>query len=214
MDAERRLDVFGDVSTECRRLARRDPVMRRALGAIGEPVIRRRTGGFEGLFRIIVEQQVSVPSAQAIWARCREALPKVTPRSALDLGEEGLKGLGLSRPKARYVAGVAEAVAAGRLRFETVADAPDDEAAGMLTAEKGVGPWSAAIYLLFCEGRADIWPSNDVALLAAYAEAAGLEERPAMAALDDAAEAWRPTRGIAAHVLWTYYARLKGRAPI
>ncbi|MEO1312063.1 MAG: DNA-3-methyladenine glycosylase 2 family protein [Pseudomonadota bacterium] len=214
IDAVAALDVFCDVSEPCRMLARRDPVLRRALKIIGEPVIRRRAGGFEGLFRIIVEQQVSVASAQAIWARCVEAFGTPTPAAVLGAGEAGLTALGLSRPKARYVLALAEALSKNAFCFNAVQEAGDDAAAEMLIAQKGVGPWSAAIYLLFCEGRVDIWPRNDVALLAAFTDAAGLDERPAMTELDAASEAWRTYRGVAAHILWTYYAVRRGRTPI
>lgn len=209
-----KLDVFADVSRECRALAAADPVLANALKAIGEPVIRRRAGGFEGLFRIIVEQQVSVPSAQAIWARCQAAFEPIRAEAVHAAGEAELRGLGLSGPKARYVLALAAAVRSGGVSFGSIADLPDEEAAESLKSLKGVGPWSAAIYLLFCEGRVDIWPPNDVALLAAYAGAAGLDERPPMAELDALSARWRPHRGLAAHVLWTYYAQLRGRTPI
>ncbi len=209
-----KLDVFADVSRECRALAAADPVLANALKAIGEPVIRRRAGGFEGLFRIIVEQQVSVPSAQAIWARCLGAFEPISADAAHAAGVEGLRALGLSRPKAKYVHSLAHAVRSDAICFDAISGLPDDEAADGLIALKGVGPWSAAIYLLFCEGRVDIWPTNDVALLAAYAGAAGLEQRPSMAELDAVSERWRPHRGLAAHILWTYYAHMRGRAPI
>ena len=208
------LDVFGDVAAECKALAEADPALARALDAIDKPVIRRRTGGFAGLFRIIVEQQVSVPSAQAIWGRCEAAFGAPEPALVREAGEAGLCDLGLSRPKARYVLGVASAVDAGDLDFSMVARANDADAAAHLLALKGVGPWTAAIYLLFCEGRVDIWPPKDVALLASWAAAAGFTEKPPMAALDETSDRWRPHRGLAAHILWTYYAHLRGRTPI
>lgn len=206
------LDPFGDVTPALRALSRKEPALRRAVAAVGRPHIRRREGGFEGLFRIIVEQQVSVPSAQAIWKRVGEGLDRSCPVSVGCAGEEGLCALGLSRPKARYVAGLADAVRSGALSFDAVAALPDDEAAEALIALKGVGPWTAAIYLLFCEGRVDIWPQNDVALLRAYEAASGAAWT--QKAFDAQAEAWAPWRGVAAHVLWTYYAHLKGRTPI
>jgi len=179
---------------------------------IGAPVIRRREGGFAGLFRIIVEQQVSVPSAQAIWTRCNAGVDCASPPAVTALGVEGLRAFGLSTPKARYVAGIAQASASGAIDFARLGALDDAAAAATLTALKGVGPWTASIYLLFCEGRADIWPPNDVALKHAYGAAAGdaIEQR----ALDDRADGWRPYRGVAAHLLWTFYAVLKGRTPL
>ena len=166
--ADQRLDVFGDVSAACAALAKKDKALARALEAIGAPHIRRRPGGFGGLFRIIVEQQVSVASAQAIWARCREGVQPMTAPTALCLGKDGLRECGLSGPKARYVLFLAEAVESGALDIKGVSSADNEAAARMLQSVKGVGPWTAAIYLLFCEGRIDIWPRGDVALLGAY----------------------------------------------
>ena len=195
-----------------RALSRKDAGLKRASAAIGAPVIRRREGGFAGLFRIIVEQQVSVPSAQAIWKRCTEGVDCLSPAAVAALGVEGLRALGLSTPKARYVAGVAEAARDNAIDFAGLARISDEAAMAALIALKGVGPWTASIYLLFCEGRVDIWPPNDVALKHAYNAAADgvLEQR----ALDEKATHWAPWRGVAAHILWTYYAHLKGRTPM
>jgi DNA-3-methyladenine glycosylase II len=207
-------DVFADTSAACGSLARKDKTLARALDAIGEPYIRRRPGGFEALFRIIVEQQVSVQSAQAIWARCLKNVEPLAPSRVLALGEDGLRACGLSGPKIRYVLALAEAVERRAFDPGAVADMDDAEAAAALTALKGIGPWTAAIYLLFCEGRIDIWPPGDVALLGAYKAARLRGPMPDMAAFDAKAAKWRPWRGVAAHILWTYYAHIRGRTPI
>jgi len=212
--ADERFDVFNDASRACKALARRDRALKKALKAIGKPVIRRREGGFEGLFRIIVEQQVSVPSAQAIWARCLGGLDPASPGAVLDAGEDRLKALGLSGPKARYVIGLAKSVNEGALELAGIRNLDDDAAAARLEEIKGIGPWTAAIYLLFCEGRADIWPPKDVALKASFSAAAGYGDPIMQAALDEMAARWAPYRGVAAHILWTYYAHLRGRTPI
>lgn len=183
-----------------------------ALEVIGAPVVRRRPGGFEGLFRIVVEQQLSVESARAILARCQAQLGAPLPETVLAAPEDALRACGLSRPKIGYLRGVAEAVLDERLDLLALGRLPDEDAAAALTAIRGIGPWTAAIYLLFCEGRTDIWPRSDVALLAAYTAAAG-GEKPAMRDFDASAQAWAPHRGTAAHILWTYYAHLKGRVP-
>lgn len=208
------LDVFGDTAGACAHLANKDATLKRALDAIERPHIRRRPGGFEALFRIIVEQQVSVPSAQAIWARCCAGVSPMAPVTALRHGEEGLKALGLTRQKARYVYGLAHAVETGAIDFESVAELGDAEALKTLQELKGIGPWTASIYLLFCEGRIDIWPPGDVALLGAYADAKRRGPSPAMKDLDRKALRWAPYRGLAAHILWTYYAHIRGRQPI
>lgn len=209
-----RIDAFGDVAKPCRALARRDPALGVALKAIGKPHIRRREGGFAGLFRIIVEQQVSVPSAQAIWGRCTGAFDEIKPPDVLEAGVDGLRALGLSTPKARYVCALAEDITSGRLDLASIPSRPDEDASEALQAVKGIGPWTAAIYLLFCEGRVDIWPPGDVALQYAYGSASGADGKVEAAALDGQAVDWSPWRGLAAHILWTYYAHLRGRTPI
>lgn len=212
MSLSKPIDVFTDVSAAARSLARKDAGLRRAQRAIGRPLIRRREGGFAGLFRIIVEQQVSVPSAQAIWKRCQEGVDCLSPEAVAALGEGGLKLLGLSAPKARYVVGVAAAVKAGVVDFDGLGRLDDEEAMAALVELRGIGRWTAAIYLLFCEGRVDIWPPNDVALKHAYNAASNAEFD--QKTLDRVAAGWSPWRGVAAHILWTYYAHLRGRTPI
>ncbi len=190
-----------------------DPALRHAIVAIGAPVIRRRDAGFAGLFRIIVEQQVSVPSAQAIWRRCCDGLNSADAAAVASLGADQLRAFGLSRPKALYIADLAGQIAAGSVDMAAIATLDDSKAMAALTAIRGVGPWTAAIYLLFCEGRVDVWPPRDVALRGAYRDAAHAPDLT-QEELDARAQNWAPFRGVAAHVLWTYYAHLKGRAPI
>ena len=208
------LNVFADTSSACEYLAQKDKPLARAIEAIGEPHIRRRTGGFEALFRIIVEQQVSVPSAQAIWARCCEGVRPMSAAAAIAIGEEGLRACGLTRQKAHYVRLLAEMVADGALDFAEISALEDDAAMVRLQTIKGIGPWTAAIYLLFCEGRVDIWPPKDVALLGAYRAAQTRGPRPDLARLDKKSIKFAPFRGVAAHILWTYYAHIRGRTPI
>ncbi len=203
------------IAKACRALPRRHKAFRTALKAIDNtPHIRRRAKGYPGLFRIIVEQQVSVPSAQAILARCKAAFPKITPAIILDCDEQDLRECGLSGPKIRYVKILAEAITDKSIRLQALKKMSDEEALSYLCQVKGIGPWSAAIYLLFCEGRMDIWPQKDVALLAAWAAAAGLETRPKMEDFDEMGQGFAPHRGVAAHILWTYYAKIRGRAAI
>ena len=208
------LDVFSDTAHACNALAAKEKTLARALSPIGAPHIRRRVGGFEGLFRIIVEQQVSVPSAQAILKRCNASLDPATPENVTRLGFDGLKSLGLSGPKAKYVLCLSEDIAAGRVMLTEIDQMSDDEASQHLQQVKGIGPWTAAIYLLFCEGRVDIWPPNDVALKAAYNAAKPRRPDLDQKSLDERSARWSPYRGIAAHILWTYYAHLRNRTPI
>ena len=157
---------------------------------------------------MIVEQQVSTASAAAIWARVESGLGEVAPAAVLALEEEGLKGFGLSGPKARYARALAEAAAAG-LDFETLRDLPDDEAVQILTSIRGIGRWTAEVYLMFCEGRLDVFPGGDIALQEAMRWADGGAVRPNEKAAYQRAEAWRPYRSVAAHLLWACYGGVK-----
>ncbi len=208
------LDVFGDTAPACAALAQKEPTLARALAAIEKPHVRRRDGGFAGLFRIIVEQQVSVQSAQAIWGRCRERFDPLTPHLVSQCGAAALKAQGLSGPKTRYVLGLCDNIANGDLDLDALAAMENAAALIALQKVKGVGPWTAAIYLLFCEGRSDIWPPNDVALKHAYNAAKSRRPDYDQRTLDERAARWAPYRGVAAHILWTFYAHLRGRTPL
>lgn len=140
-------------------------------------------------------------------------MPMTSP-NVLIAGEEGLKSCGLSGPKARYVIGLADVIESGDLNLKALAALDNETASRSLQSIKGIGPWTAAIYLLFCEGRIDIWPPGDVALLAAYRSARLRGPLPQMKEFDEKAQKWAPNRGLAAHVLWTYYANMRGRTPI
>lgn len=191
-------------------LAERDPGLARALDAVREPAVRRRPGGFAALVRIITEQSVSIAAARSVNARIEDCFVPLTPEAVLAAAPGDLVACGLSRPKARYVRALAEAMTAGDFSLD---DLPEDdaEAQARLQTLLGVGPWTAAIYLLFCEGRMDVWPAGDVALRAAYTAARGWDERPPMREFDAHARAtFAPHRGLAARLLWTYHGHLKG----
>lgn len=170
---------------------------------------RGRTGGFEGLFRMIVEQQVSVASAAAIWRRVVEGLGALTPETVLATEIETLRGLGLSGQKARYGHEIARAHLEGRIDRAHLARMDDAEATAALTAVKGVGRWTAETYLMFCEGRTDVFPGGDVALQEAMRWADGLELRPREKDAYVRAEVWAPHRSVAAHLLWAWYGAVR-----
>jgi DNA-3-methyladenine glycosylase II len=192
-------------------LAEQDPALARAHALLPPFPWRTRRGGFAGLVQLITEQQVSVASAAAIWARLEAGLVQVTPETVLGRDEAGLKAFGLSSPKARYALSIAQAITDGAVDLDGL-DALDDEAAiEALTALKGVGRWTAEVYLLFCEGRLDAFPAGDLALQEAVRELDGAEARPTEKALYARGAAWKPFRGVACHLLWDYYlARRRG----
>ena len=199
-----------DVRDGVRALRRRCAVMRRVHDLAGHPPLRRRPAGFEGLARIIVGQQVSVASATAIWERTAAACVPLEPATLLALSDKGLAGAGLSRPKIRTLRAIAAACAGG-LDLTRLDDRSDQEIHDALTAITGIGPWTADVYILFCLGRADGWASGDLALQVAVQRAFELTDRPGKDEMLELAERWRPWRGVAARLLWAYYAALKAQ---
>lgn len=192
-------------------LAQLDPVMKRLVAEGAIPVLRKRPPGFEGLAWIVVGQQVSTASAAAIWRRLRDILEPATPEVFLSLSDEALRVAGLSAMKVRTIRAAAADIVEGRLPLDRLHGLPADEAHGLLTRVKGIGPWTADIYLLFCLGHPDAFPGGDLAVQEAARLAYGLEKRPDAKALTALAERWRPWRGIAAKVLWAYYRAAKAR---
>jgi DNA-3-methyladenine glycosylase II len=170
---------------------------------------RLRSPGFYGLAKMIVEQQVSVAAAATIWGRLEAGLGEVTPDEVLARTEEELRVYGLSRGKARYVRGLAEAAAGGGLDFGSLRTMDDEAAVKALVGLKGVGLWTAETYLMFCEGRLDVFPGGDVALQEAMRWADRLDARPTEKEAYARAEVWRPHRGVAAHLLWRCYGLVK-----
>ena len=190
-------------------LAAADPALARVDAAIPEFEWRLRPGGFAGLLQMIVEQQVSTAAAAAIWRRFQLGLGEVTPETVGSADEATLRSLGLSLQKARYALGMARAHLDGSPDFTALPSMDDEQAIAALVALKGVGRWTAELYLLFCEGRLDVFPGGDLALQEAMRVAAREISRPGEKQLYARAEAWRPYRGVAAHMLWSYYSAIK-----
>jgi len=186
-------------------LARRDPGFAETLERYGVPESRRRPRGFETLLRAIVAQQVSVAAAKSIYARVEALTEPVSPETVLRVRPEELRGAGLSRMKAEYAQDLARASLDGRLDFRRIARQDEAEAVAALTSVRGIGRWSAEIYLLFAEGRHDVIPVGDLALRVALQRMRGLRRRPTSKRLERVAEDWRPWRGLAAELLWHYY---------
>ena len=166
---------------------------------------RVRPGGFVGLLWMIVGQQVSTASAAAIWARVQAGLGEVTPQGVLARGVEGMRALGLSLPKARYAIALAEA----EVDWAALPHLDDAEAHARLVALKGIGRWTAEVYLMFCDARADVFPAGDIALQEALRWAHGLETRPTPDQVDALTAAFSPHRSTAAHLLWAWYGAVK-----
>lgn len=194
------------------RLTAADPVLAGVAERWGPPPFWRHPEGFAGLVHGILAQQVSLESAAAAYAKLEGALGRVESEPFRTLDEAQLRAIGFSRPKAAYARGLAEAIAAGALDLTALGSAPDDEVRRALLAVRGVGPWTADVYLLFALRRPDAWPSGDLALAVAVQELWGRPTRPTWSALDAFAERWRPLRAVAARFLWHDYLARRGRA--
>ncbi|NRA98748.1 MAG: DNA-3-methyladenine glycosylase 2 family protein [Rhodobacteraceae bacterium] len=190
-------------------LAALDPRFAQALEATGQPPLRRRDDGFAALLSAIVSQQVSVASANAIWARL-EAANLTGPRKIAAATDEDLRAAGLSRQKIRY----ARALAGSGIRYTALRDAPTDEVIATLVKVPGIGTWTAEIYAMFSLGRADVFAPGDLALQEAARVLFELEARPTERELRDLAVQWSPWRGVAARLLWAYYHVVKDREGI
>jgi DNA-3-methyladenine glycosylase II len=198
------IESDADLRAGVRALRRKCAHLRRVHERTGDPPLRRHAPGFEGLARIVVGQQLSIASAEAIWGRLVETVRPLTPGAFLAFDEEALSRVGLSRGKVRTLRAMSLAIEDG-LDLQKLAHAPDEAVHAALTAVPGIGPWSADIFLLFCLGRADAFAAGDLALQIAAATALDLDERPSREALLAIAEKWRPWRGVAAHLLWAAY---------
>ena len=186
-------------------LAARDQTMARILATYGPPPMWRRPSGFPTLVHIILEQQVSLKSAKAMLLRLQSVIEPFTPERFVHLGETHLRGLGVTRQKSAYLIELSESIASGRLSLKRLTRFSDHEALIHLTQIKGIGSWSANVYLLMAMRRADIWPAGDLALAVAARDVLRLDERPAPLDLERIAEKWRPYRAVAARMLWQHY---------
>jgi len=188
-----------------RELAARDELLAGIHATYGDPPLWQRAVGFTTLVHIILEQQVSLKSAKSMLVRLQGAIEPFTPERFVELGDAHLRGLGVTRQKSSYLIDLSTSIVNGDLSFTTLARMSDDEARLALTRIKGIGLWSADVYLLMAMRRADIWPAGDLALAVAMKELLGLAARPAPLELERWAEQWRPHRAVAARMLWQYY---------
>ncbi|HTN95956.1 MAG TPA: DNA-3-methyladenine glycosylase 2 family protein, partial [Nordella sp.] len=188
----------------------REPRFGTVIELHGLPPLRRAEGGLPGLLRIVTEQMISLQAADAIWQRIARELAPLDPPSILRRRHATLMKLGLSGAKSRTFHALARAAHRGEFRVESLHRQSDDELIAALVALPGIGPWTADIYVLSCLGRADAWPTGDLALQAAAAQLFGLAARPDARAMTRLAEDWRPWRSVAARLLWSHYRSLKG----
>lgn len=164
-----------------------------------------RNRGFSTLVKIILEQQVSLASASSLFKRLRKNVVPFNPARMIELGEAHLRIMGLTRQKAAYCVHLSQAIVDKRLDMQRLGRMNDSDARAMLTAVKGLGAWSADVYLLMAMRRPDIWPADDLALAVALTRIRGVESRLKSRELLEVAEAWRPYRSVAARMLWQYY---------
>lgn len=192
-----------------RELAARDEILAGIHASHGDPPLWRRAAGFPTLAHIILEQQVSLKSAKAMLVRLETKIQPFTPERFLELGDSYLRSLGITRQKSAYLLHLANSIVSGELSFVKLARMSDEDARVVLTRIKGIGSWSADVYLLMAMRRADIWPAGDLALAVAMKELKGLAHRPGPDELEKLAEQWRPHRAVAARMLWQYYLATK-----
>ena len=186
-------------------LSARDPDLARILEELGPPPMWEREAGFPTLLRIILEQKISLASAGAVYDRLNAVCCRLTPERFLELDDDALKTIGFSRRKMDYVRDLARSIVEGRLDLDALNDMEDEAARAELFKIKGIGPWTADIYLLRALRRHDVWPRGDLALAVAAQRIKGLRSFPNAGELDALGAAWQPWRSVAARLLWHYY---------
>lgn len=186
-------------------LSARDPVLAQTITRAGPPPFWRRPPGFGTLVHIILEQQVSLASARAAYDRLCVVVDPLTPAGLLALDDAAMRQIGFSRQKRDYARGVAAAIGAGVFDLDELATLPDAAASAQLTAHKGIGPWTANIYLLMALRRADVWPTGDLALVLGWQRMTQAAVRPTQAELAARAAQWMPWRAVAARIVWHGY---------
>lgn len=186
-----------------------DPDLSAIRSRFGPPPLWAREPGFPTLVYIILEQQVSLASARAAFTRLGGALGAITPQAFLTLDDLQLKGIGFSRQKSGYCRGLARSIVNGELDLADLPHLDDAAARGRLLSIRGIGPWTADIYLLMVLLRPDIWPAGDLALMSALRDVKGLAARPAPQEIEAITSAWRPWRAVAARLLWHHYLSIR-----
>src|SRR3982074_843185 len=205
------LNTQTDLEDAVHSLVKLDPRLRPVFELTGMPALRRRQPGFAGLAHIVCGQQLSVASAAAIWGRVSTAFDPFHHDAVRRARADRLGRLGLSAAKIKTLKNLARELAAERLNLDVLAEEDADAAHHTLITLPGIGPWTADVYLLFCLGHGDAWPAGDIAIQEAVKMGLGLQTRPTAKQMAPLAEPWRPLRGAAAHLWWSYYRVLKKR---
>jgi DNA-3-methyladenine glycosylase II len=205
------LNSQADLEDAIRALLKQDPRLQPVFELAGMPALRRREPGFVGLAHIVCGQQLSTASAGAIWARLTAAFDPFHHDSVGRARADRLGRLGLSAAKIKTLKNLAREIATERLNLDVLANEDADAAHHTLVSLHGIGPWTADVYLLFCLGHGDAWPAGDLAVQEAVKIGLGLKTRPTAKEMAPLAEPWRPMRGAAAHLWWSYYRAIKKR---
>ena len=183
----------------------RDRQLKLVVSKFGPPPLWKREEGFKTLIYIILEQQVSLASAKAAYDKLLKKIGSITSVNFLKLSDEELKLIGFSRQKTSYGRNLADAIITERLNLTELSDLDDAQAKEQLMNIKGIGPWTADIYLMMALGRPDIWPNGDIALASAVQKLRGIASRPSFEELNRMSLKWKPWRAVAARILWHYY---------
>jgi DNA-3-methyladenine glycosylase II len=205
------LNSQADLEDAIHALLKQDPRLQPVFAVAGMPTLRRREPGFMGLAHIVCGQQLSTASAAAIWGRLTAAFDPFHHDALRRARADRLGRLGLSAAKIKTLKNLAREIATERLNLDVLADEDADAAHHTLVSLHGIGPWTADVYLLFCLGHGDAWPAGDLAVQEAVKIGLGLKTRPTPKEMASLAEPWRPVRGAAAHLWWSYYRAIKKR---
>ena len=192
-------------------LSKSDKDIARIVDKFGLPSIKPRTQGYNAILNIICGQQISTSAARAIGQRLALIESPMTHKTALKLGPDRLRSVGLSKPKVKYALGIAHAIEKGEFSFRKVAHMTDDAAIKEMTKLKGIGKWSAEVYLLFSLQRPDLWPAEDLGIIKGYTHLRGLKKYPDRKQMVKIGEPWRPWRSVAARLIWHYINSIEGR---
>jgi len=200
-----------DIEEGLQELLTLDPRLTEIAKVSGKLPLRLREPGFLSLSHIIIGQLVSRAAAEAIYARFLEEINPPTPEQYLNAGEASWVRIGLSRAKQNTISTLAQAIISSEIDLGSLSKLPQEEAIKKMTKLKGIGPWTAEVYLLFCAGHPDIFPAGDLALREAVRHTFNMSERPDQKEVREIAKQWTPKRGIAARLFWSYYKTIKQR---